>query len=164
MHTLCSVGCMLLKQLVYVRVVTHMTFNCTLVLSGACLFWNPSSFFYMQALPLIPRLPPPLFSSMVGTVWPSQCSGSPHSMMVGLQSTTPSLSVQVLVHSPPVEQASWLQLYPTMWTTLSVLWPPTAMEAAVLPWWSSELVCWSEIIIQITFSPVCAIATNTCQH
>ena len=88
---------------------------------------------------LLPKLPPPLFSSMVGTMWPSQCSGSPHSMMVGLQSTTPSLSVQASVQSPPVEQV-FQSLYPTMWYTLLVLWPPTAMGAVVLPWITSELV------------------------
>ena len=77
--------------------------------------------------------PPTLLSSMVGTVWPSQCSGSLHSMMVGLQSTTPSLSVQASVQSPPVEQV-FQSLCPTMWYTLSILWPPTAMGAAVLPW------------------------------
>ena len=77
--------------------------------------------------------PPTLLSSMVGTVWPSQCSGSLYSMMVGLQSTTPSLSVQASVQSPPVEQV-FQSLYPTMWYTLSILRPPTAMGAAVLPW------------------------------
>ena len=93
-----------------------------------------------QVFLLLPKLLPPLFSSMVGTVWPSQCSGSPHSMMVGLQSVTPSQSAQVLVHSPPIEQTSW-SLCPTMWCTLSVLQPQTAMGAAVLPWITSELVC-----------------------
>ena len=93
----------------------------------------------MQIYPLLLRLPPPLFSDMVRTVWPSQYSGSPHSMMVELQSTTPSLSVQASVQSPPVEQV-FQSLCPTMWYTLSVLWPPTALGTVVLQWRPSELV------------------------
>ena len=43
----------------------------------------------LQASLLPPGLPLPLSSSMAGTILSLQCSGSPHSMMVGLQSTTP---------------------------------------------------------------------------
>ena len=110
---------------------SHLSSKDSSVVGSGCHVWLNS--LPPQVSPLLQGLSLPLFSSMVRTVWPSQCSGSPHSMMVGLQSTTPSLSVQASVQSPPVEQV-FQSLYPTMWYTLSVLWPPTAMGAAVLSW------------------------------
>ena len=98
-------------------------------------------------------------------MWPSQCSGNPHSTMVEIQLATQSLSVQVLVHSPPVEQMSQL-LYPTMWCTLSVLWPPTAMGTAVLQWQLSELV-WGQFRLRwrASYLHVCMCAVySSCQN
>ena len=57
MHTLCSVCCMLLKQLVYVCVVTHMTFNCTFSFIW-CMFILKSLFFLLLAGPPSPPQTP----------------------------------------------------------------------------------------------------------
>jgi len=111
-----------------------------------------------EVLPLLLGLHPTLFSSMVGTVQPSQCSAwqSPQYDGGALVNYIPSLSVQVLVPSPPVEQVLWSLVSPTMWDTLSVLWPPSAMGTTVLPWRPSWLVCCCEV--QMHYS------TNTCKH
>ena len=57
MCTLCSVCCMLLKQLVYVCMVTHMTCNCTFSFIW-CMFILKSLFFLLLAGPPSPPQTP----------------------------------------------------------------------------------------------------------